>query len=102
VALIGPNGAGKTTVFNCIRRFYNPDRGAISFDGIDMLRAPAEDIIRHGIARTFQNLELFQDDDRPRQPARRTNVEGTSRLRADRHFERRGTTSCRRRPTYRR
>jgi branched-chain amino acid transport system ATP-binding protein len=60
VALIGPNGAGKTTVFNCISRFYKPDRGAISFDDVDLLRTPAEDIIRRGIARTFQNLELFK------------------------------------------
>ncbi len=58
VGLIGPNGAGKTTVFNCISRFYNPDRGSIYFSSRDITRAPAHAIIRVGIARTFQNVEL--------------------------------------------
>src|SRR5512146_2169813 len=58
VGLIGPNGAGKTTVFNCISRFYTPQRGSISFSGRDLTRAPAHAIIRAGIARTFQNVEL--------------------------------------------
>ncbi len=58
VGLIGPNGAGKTTVFNCISRFYDPNRGAICFQGRDITRAPSHDIIRFGIARTFQNVEL--------------------------------------------
>jgi branched-chain amino acid transport system ATP-binding protein len=60
VALIGPNGAGKTTAFNCISRLYKPDRGSISFDGRNLLRVPADRIITLGIARTFQNLELFR------------------------------------------
>ena len=60
VALIGPNGAGKSTVFNCISRLYTPDRGSISFDGENLLTVPASRIVRHGIARTFQNLELFK------------------------------------------
>src|SRR5947209_8165208 len=60
VALIGPNGAGKTTCFNCISRLYTPDRGSITFDGEDMLKVPADSIIHRGIARTFQNLELFK------------------------------------------
>jgi ABC-type branched-subunit amino acid transport system ATPase component len=58
VGLIGPNGAGKTTVFNCISRFYTPQAGAIRFDGRDITRAAPHDVIRHGISRTFQNVEL--------------------------------------------
>ncbi len=58
VGLIGPNGAGKTTVFNCISRFYNPDQGNIYFRGRAITRARAHELIRFGIARTFQNVEL--------------------------------------------
>jgi branched-chain amino acid transport system ATP-binding protein len=57
--LIGPNGAGKTTCFNCITRLYQPTSGSITFAGNDLLRLPAHRIAGHGIARTFQNLELF-------------------------------------------
>jgi branched-chain amino acid transport system ATP-binding protein len=57
--LIGPNGAGKTTVFNCLSRFYEPQKGQILFNGEDILRHQPYDIPRLGIARTFQNLELF-------------------------------------------
>src|SRR5438128_2751687 len=58
VGLIGPNGAGKTTVFNCISRFYEPLRGTIRFKDRDITRARSHEIIRFGIARTFQNVEL--------------------------------------------
>jgi branched-chain amino acid transport system ATP-binding protein len=58
--LIGPNGAGKTTAFNVITRLYQPDAGAIDFDGHDLLKVPAHGIVRLGIARTFQNLALCQ------------------------------------------
>ncbi len=59
VGLIGPNGAGKTTLFNCITRLYQPTGGQITYDGEDLLAVPDHDIIRRGIARTFQNVELF-------------------------------------------
>jgi branched-chain amino acid transport system ATP-binding protein len=59
VGLIGPNGAGKTTAFNVITRLYAPDSGRIDFDGDDLLRTPASQIVRRGIARTFQNVALF-------------------------------------------
>jgi branched-chain amino acid transport system ATP-binding protein len=57
--LIGPNGAGKTTLFNLITRLYRPDSGEISFDGESLLRTPPYRVVRTGIARTFQNVELF-------------------------------------------
>jgi branched-chain amino acid transport system ATP-binding protein len=57
--LIGPNGAGKTTVFNLITRLYRPESGEISFAGKSLLRTPPHRIVRRGIARTFQNVELF-------------------------------------------
>jgi branched-chain amino acid transport system ATP-binding protein len=59
VGLIGPNGAGKTTLFNLITRLYRPDRGEISLDGESLLRTPPHRVVRRGIARTFQNVELF-------------------------------------------
>jgi branched-chain amino acid transport system ATP-binding protein len=57
--LIGPNGAGKTSMLNCITRAYRPDSGDITFDGRALLRTSAHHMVRQGIARTFQNLELF-------------------------------------------
>jgi branched-chain amino acid transport system ATP-binding protein len=57
--LIGPNGAGKTTLFNLVTRLYRPDSGEIAFDGRSLLRTPAHRVVRRGIARTFQNVELF-------------------------------------------
>ena len=59
VGLIGPNGAGKTTLFNVVTRLYRPDAGVLRFDGRNLLRTPAQRIVRRGIARTFQNVELF-------------------------------------------
>jgi branched-chain amino acid transport system ATP-binding protein len=59
VGLIGPNGAGKTTAFNVITRLYKPDDGDVVFDGRSVLRTPAHRIVKRGIARTFQNVELF-------------------------------------------
>ena len=57
--LIGPNGAGKTTVFNLITRLYSPNDGEIAFDGSSLLRTPPHGVVKRGIARTFQNVELF-------------------------------------------
>jgi len=57
--LIGPNGAGKTSLFNCITRIYQPDSGSITFDGTDLLGVRRHQVVRHGIARTFQNLALW-------------------------------------------
>ena len=58
--LIGPNGAGKTTVFNLISRIYTPTEGQLSYLGNDLLAQPAHAIAKLGIARTFQNIELFE------------------------------------------
>ncbi len=59
-SIVGPNGAGKTTVFNLISRIYDLDEGAIAFDGQDITGLPAHAIAEKGIARTFQNTELFE------------------------------------------
>jgi branched-chain amino acid transport system ATP-binding protein len=58
VGLIGPNGAGKTTLFNCVTRLYSPTGGEILYEGRDLLKVAPHNIIRAGIARTFQNVEL--------------------------------------------
>jgi branched-chain amino acid transport system ATP-binding protein len=57
--IIGPNGAGKSTLFNVISRIYSPDSGKILFRGMDLLRLEPHEVIRAGISRTFQNVELF-------------------------------------------
>src|SRR6266481_5551423 len=57
--LIGPNGAGKTTAFNVITRLYRVDSGDVLFDGRSLLHTPPSRVVKLGIARTFQNVELF-------------------------------------------
>ncbi|WP_059172345.1 ABC transporter ATP-binding protein [Bacillus sp. FJAT-27445] len=60
--LIGPNGAGKTTVFNCISRFYTPDKGKLTFQGhINLLDYKVHQMVDIGLVRTFQNVELFKN-----------------------------------------
>ena len=58
-SIIGPNGAGKTTIFNLISRIYNTTSGTLTFDGQDFTKMPPDKIAGIGIARTFQNIELF-------------------------------------------
>ena len=59
LAIIGPNGAGKTSTLNAITRVFDVSSGEILFKGQDLAKVPRHRIARHGIARTFQNIELF-------------------------------------------
>jgi len=59
LAIIGPNGAGKTALLNCINGFYKPQKGEISYDGRRITRMRPDKLAKLGIARTFQNIELY-------------------------------------------
>ena len=61
LSIIGPNGAGKSSIFNLISRIYPPTSGRIFFEDQDITEQPAYDIAGLGIARTFQNIELFEN-----------------------------------------
>jgi len=61
-SIIGPNGAGKTSIFNLISRLYDVDAGNIEFKGESIIEMPPHNIARLGIARTFQNTELFEHE----------------------------------------
>ncbi len=61
VSIIGPNGAGKTTFFNCITGIYRPEGGTIQFDGHALVGRRPDQITAMGIARTFQNIRLFNN-----------------------------------------
>ncbi len=58
-AIIGPNGAGKTSIFNCLNGVYRPQEGSISIDGTQIVGMKPSKIAQLGVARTFQNIELF-------------------------------------------
>jgi branched-chain amino acid transport system ATP-binding protein len=60
MGIIGPNGAGKTTLFNCISRLYSVTSGDISFGGQSLIPVPRHQVAGLGIARTFQNVALFE------------------------------------------
>jgi branched-chain amino acid transport system ATP-binding protein len=61
LAVIGPNGAGKSTLFNLLTGFDRSDEGVVTFDGTDVTGLPAHRVVRRGLARTFQNTQLFEE-----------------------------------------
>lgn len=60
-ALIGPNGAGKTSIFNVICGFYRPQQGKVLWNGVDVTGSQPNRMARHGVGRSFQNIELFKN-----------------------------------------
>ena len=60
-AIIGPNGAGKTSTFNCISGVYRPQEGSLTFKGKELIGTRPDAIAKMGVARTFQNIELFNN-----------------------------------------
>ena len=60
-AIIGPNGAGKTSIFNCISGIYRPSEGSVTYGEKDIKNLRPDEIAELGIARTFQNIELFEN-----------------------------------------
>jgi len=62
VGLIGPNGAGKTTIFNMLTKVYEPSRGTIELNGVSTAKMDAIKVNKAGIARTFQNIRLFNNE----------------------------------------
>jgi len=60
-ALIGPNGAGKSTLFNALTGFDRPDEGSVTFEGAEIVGRRPRDVVRSGLARTFQNTQLFDE-----------------------------------------
>ncbi|HVV92495.1 MAG TPA: ABC transporter ATP-binding protein [Hyphomicrobiales bacterium] len=61
-AVIGPNGAGKTSLFNVVTRVFAPNEGRVLFKDRDITAIPRHRVVAEGIARTFQNIELFEDE----------------------------------------
>ena len=60
-AIIGPNGAGKTSIFNCISGIYRPTHGSVTYGDNDIKELRPDQVAELGIARTFQNIELFEN-----------------------------------------
>jgi branched-chain amino acid transport system ATP-binding protein len=60
-ALIGPNGAGKSTLFNALTGFDRPDEGSVCFDGAELVGRKPREVVQAGLARTFQNTQLFEE-----------------------------------------
>lgn len=62
-AIIGPNGAGKTSILNCLNGVYKPQEGSIVLDGVELVGAKPPETVNAGVARTFQNIGLFANQD---------------------------------------